>query len=145
MRDSVKDKREWYDKLPKKGWNYVSSYKYPNINSACDLCNTWMKKEVYLSHPQIKEHIRVGSDCFETLTSISITSLESFINHPKWKRHSEKYFLHYKKKYFIHIYILGDQFSLTIDDVIGTKPYKTLNEAKFTAFKYIMHKLECKR
>ena len=123
------------DSIPLSDWIYIDSNDLGGLFGSCEFCNTELRYEHYIYHPNYG-YMSVGCECADRLTQSNIASkkdsilkkeythLQTFIKSPKWKEIT-------KGKFTFYIYSNLDGFKIMI-----RKKYKTCYNITIIYFFY---------
>lgn len=135
--------REHGEIRPSTGWEYVGEDDLEDLIGTCELCGSAIRYVHHVQH-QHWEPMGVGTVCCDNLTGTQeatearriLGRLKRFVCSDKWVVGAEGYSINHKGFNVLASMEAGD-YKLVVDGVLGVRRYKTLVEAKESAFNFI--------
>lgn len=144
--------------LPRKGWILHDVIDTEELANECEWCGTTIRYVHYLKHPEEENLTKCGIICAEHLTNdyvghrlkekevkrkkkAELALFKKFMRKGYGVTKSNNLFLTWKE-HFIVFRQTEKNIQLIINGIFGKRSYKTLEEAKISAYSFIS-KLKC--
>jgi hypothetical protein len=129
--------------MPQEGWDFIMQVDLGGLAGKCERCGTEIRYTFYIDHPRWAPMI-VGTICCDNLTKSKTASslqrkderLQRFLSSTRWVD-NEGISSIKQKGLNIEILDTGTGYKLHIQEVEGSRTYKSIDDAKKRVFNFI--------
>lgn len=135
--------REHGEIRPNTGWLYIGEDDLEDLVGTCDLCSSSIRYIHYVQHEHW-EVMGVGTVCCDNLTGTEeatearrqLGRLKRFMSSDKWICAPDFHEIKFRS-FHVVVQILADECKLNINNTLGQRRFKCINEAKEYAFDFV--------